>query len=314
MECALSLPKITSECSDDAIRKELVWRQYRARRGLPPAHDRSRVFAEVSLQRTAAAGVQAMRPSHAPEDATQRLAAERGADIATVPAQFRHACPTFGPARRQAPWRRSNSGVKKLRPPLRQVVVFVHHGVPNGDFEAIRRLLERALAAEPSASRGRGKGAAKAAEMASREIDKLDDRTATNEERASRKRKLILGPREFRGMRRKRVPLQELARGARPAHCSQHRQVTRVVDCPRNLIQPRPVVLGKRTGNDAPIPSPKFPVRAAHGAFSCRRSPTRRLMAQWPSVERRRAMTDYDNTKKLSGIPPWPVHPHTRKR
>jgi hypothetical protein len=24
-------------------------------------------------------------------------------------------------------------------------------------------------------------------------------------------------------------------------------------------------------------------------------------------------MTDYDNTKKLSGIPPWPVHSHTRK-
>ena len=69
--------------------------------------------------------------------------------------------------------------------------------------EAIRRLLKRALAAEPSASRGRGKGAPKAAEMASREIDTLDDRTATNEERASRKRKLILGPREFRGMRRK---------------------------------------------------------------------------------------------------------------
>ena len=85
---------------------------YRARCGLPPAHDRSRVFAEVSLQRTAAAGVQAMGPSHAPEDATQRLAAERGADIAAIPAQFRHACPTFGPARRQAPWRRSTQELR----------------------------------------------------------------------------------------------------------------------------------------------------------------------------------------------------------
>ena len=28
-------------------------------------------------------------------------------------------------------------GVEKLRPPLRQVVVFVHHGVPNGDLEAV---------------------------------------------------------------------------------------------------------------------------------------------------------------------------------
>jgi hypothetical protein len=43
----------------------------------------------------------------------------------------------------------------------------------------------------------------KAADMASREIDKLGDRTATNDERADRKRKLILGPKEFRGMRRK---------------------------------------------------------------------------------------------------------------
>jgi hypothetical protein len=28
-------------------------------------------------------------------------------------------------------------GVEKLRPPLRQVVVFVHHGVPYGDLEAV---------------------------------------------------------------------------------------------------------------------------------------------------------------------------------
>jgi hypothetical protein len=30
-------------------------------------------------------------------------------------------------------------------------------------------------------------------------------------------------------------------------------------------------------------------------------------------TEAQRVMTDYDNTKKLSGIPPWPVHSHTRK-
>jgi metal-responsive CopG/Arc/MetJ family transcriptional regulator len=69
--------------------------------------------------------------------------------------------------------------------------------------EAIRTLLERALAAESSAAPNRTKGAPKAAQMASSEIDKLGDRTATNEERAYRKRKLILGPKEFRGMRRK---------------------------------------------------------------------------------------------------------------
>lgn len=69
--------------------------------------------------------------------------------------------------------------------------------------EAIRTLLERALAAESSASRNRTKGAPKAAKMASSEIDKLGDQTASNEERADRKRKLILGPKEFRGLRRK---------------------------------------------------------------------------------------------------------------
>jgi hypothetical protein len=41
----------------------------------------------------------------------------------------------------------------------------------------------------------------KAAEMASREIDRLADQAATSEEQAQRKRRLIKGPREFRDMR-----------------------------------------------------------------------------------------------------------------
>jgi transcriptional regulator with XRE-family HTH domain len=45
--------------------------------------------------------------------------------------------------------------------------------------------------------------APKAAELAAREIDRLSDKTATGEERASRKRRLIKGPKEFRGIRRK---------------------------------------------------------------------------------------------------------------
>ena len=72
-----------------------------------------------------------------------------------------------------------------------------------GRPEAIRRLIERALVAEPSAPRARSKGAPKAAEMASHEINKLGDESATDEERATRKRRLISGPKEFRGMRRK---------------------------------------------------------------------------------------------------------------
>ena len=69
--------------------------------------------------------------------------------------------------------------------------------------EAIRRLVERALVAEPSAPRTRSNGAPKAAEMASHEINKVGDKSATDEERATRKRRLISGPKEFRSMRRK---------------------------------------------------------------------------------------------------------------
>ena len=41
----------------------------------------------------------------------------------------------------------------------------------------------------------------KAADMAGREVDRLGDPSATSEERAQRKRRLIKGPREFRAMR-----------------------------------------------------------------------------------------------------------------
>ena len=50
-------------------------------------------------------------------------------------------------------------------------------------------------------ARQRGKDA-KAAMMAGREIDRLGDQTATREERARRKRRLIKGPREFRDIRK----------------------------------------------------------------------------------------------------------------
>lgn len=40
-----------------------------------------------------------------------------------------------------------------------------------------------------------------AADMAGREVDRLGDQTATGDERAQRKRRLIKGPQEFRDMR-----------------------------------------------------------------------------------------------------------------
>ena len=68
---------------------------------------------------------------------------------------------------------------------------------------AIRRLVERALANRPRGRQQLSKGAKrKAAKMAGREIDRLGDQTATREERARRKRRLIKGPREFRDIRK----------------------------------------------------------------------------------------------------------------
>jgi hypothetical protein len=67
--------------------------------------------------------------------------------------------------------------------------------------EAIRRLVELGLAGEV-APRQRSRGA-KAAEMAGRTIDRLGDQSATGEERANRKQRLLSGPKEFRDLRRK---------------------------------------------------------------------------------------------------------------
>jgi hypothetical protein len=49
-----------------------------------------------------------------------------------------------------------------------------------------------------SVKRQQPEAAAKASEMAARQIDKLADASATNEERQQRKRRLLKGPREFR--------------------------------------------------------------------------------------------------------------------
>jgi hypothetical protein len=74
--------------------------------------------------------------------------------------------------------------------------------------EAVRRLLELGLGIAQRA-RPRTKKAAQAAEMASHEIDRLGDPSATDEERQLRKRRLIRGPREFRDLRRNRLKANE---------------------------------------------------------------------------------------------------------
>ena len=74
--------------------------------------------------------------------------------------------------------------------------------------EAIRRLVELGLATAKRAG-ARTKKAAKAAEMASQEIDRLGDPSATDEERQLRKRRLIRGPKEFLDLRRNRPKARE---------------------------------------------------------------------------------------------------------
>jgi hypothetical protein len=74
--------------------------------------------------------------------------------------------------------------------------------------EAIRRLVELALAIGQRAG-ARTKTAAKAAEMASEEIDRLGDPSASDEERQLRKRRLIKGPKEFLDLRRNRPKANE---------------------------------------------------------------------------------------------------------
>lgn len=69
--------------------------------------------------------------------------------------------------------------------------------------EAIRRLVEIALAGTAAPSQPTKGSTRLAAKLAARELDQIADKAATGEERTSRKRRLIAGPKEFRGLRRK---------------------------------------------------------------------------------------------------------------
>ena len=68
--------------------------------------------------------------------------------------------------------------------------------------EAIRRIVEQALAGSPSGP-GSPQRRAKATDLASKRLDKLIDPAAPEEERQQRKRRLLEGPGEFRELRDK---------------------------------------------------------------------------------------------------------------
>jgi hypothetical protein len=67
--------------------------------------------------------------------------------------------------------------------------------------DAIRRLAELELARARPARKSGAKPGPRASEMAGQAIDKVSDESATDDERASRKRRLLKGPKEFRDMR-----------------------------------------------------------------------------------------------------------------
>ena len=67
--------------------------------------------------------------------------------------------------------------------------------------EAIRRLVERALAGKSAARPLSKEAARKASKLAAREIDFLGDRSLPVVEQQRRKRRLIRGPGEFRDIR-----------------------------------------------------------------------------------------------------------------
>jgi hypothetical protein len=69
--------------------------------------------------------------------------------------------------------------------------------------EAMRRLLERALAGSQQPKLRTPKSRSKAHELADAQLDKLIDPSVPDEERQQRKRRLLKGPGEFREMRNK---------------------------------------------------------------------------------------------------------------
>ena|SRR6476646_571803 len=74
--------------------------------------------------------------------------------------------------------------------------------IPNVS-EAIRQLVGRALSGEKPGGRRSAAATIDASLMAGRTIDRLADRSAPDEEQASRKKRLLQGPKEFREMRAK---------------------------------------------------------------------------------------------------------------
>jgi hypothetical protein len=78
-----------------------------------------------------------------------------------------------------------------------------------GRSEAIRRLVELGLTVKLKPTQPAGAGAERAKELAAKAIDKMTDGSASTDDQASRKRRLLKGPEEFREARVDRLKAKE---------------------------------------------------------------------------------------------------------
>lgn len=75
--------------------------------------------------------------------------------------------------------------------------------------EAIRRLVEIGLTMRPRPTQASRARADKANAMAADQLDQLADESATTQEQANRKRRLLKGPEEFQNVRIDRSPTKK---------------------------------------------------------------------------------------------------------
>src|SRR3569832_1617034 len=93
-------------------------------------------------------------------------------------------------------------GVRLPAELIRAVEEWADHNDAPSRSEAIRSLVELGLAVSASSRPHSSAARAKAAELAHYTLDRHVDRTASPEEQARRKRKLLKGPKEFRDIRK----------------------------------------------------------------------------------------------------------------
>ena len=92
-------------------------------------------------------------------------------------------------------------GIRLSREMITQIDEWSKRSGTETRSEAIRRLVELGLAGSQPTPRLSRKVVSKASDLAGQQIDELGDPSASDEERQTRKRRLLRGPKEFRDIR-----------------------------------------------------------------------------------------------------------------